>query len=1154
MMNIINNSNESSAPIKFYEYLDYYNSQGEYEDKEKMEEHIRALNEALTTEPVAEKNPGAKELIEKFFAALQDGKGYLMNDFSKNATGDGTSSTKGYKEIYFNEIIQNANDITNGSCIDIYIKSENINPEEPGKAAKRYTMTFCYEEENGFQVENIVGFFDFEQKIKKNDISSTGKHGVGIKSLFYFIDSFKIESNIGFKISKSKGKMKLLYIELAKEWDKTTRLTISWVGGQNGEQNNNGYNTKKLESMIDSALNGGPVTECFFGEEQSELVFDIRSLLFTDANRGKTNGIKTISFYKWEDINTENTNPLFVLECKGEENEPFCVEDDAGKYSVSVQSLSIDSSSLLEYTVVTRQVAKKTEQNFSVAFPAKIIWDKRRYYETYYIPDPYNVADYTTNDFNILINSKYSSVNRLHLTDDNSELNDIMKNIESLLNEVYTFLTGERFNSNAQPELRKKVSILFHKMLRISISQNNAFVVYCQTNSINNRYLLKFENEPERYITYKSSSPEEYEKKLLGSQFEHEEFVKFVEDNIIQKDSRACNEEAFIDGIISKLYKSALDDKENFALRGVLNIAGDIRSLIYYRISGRFPEDNKRSLDNDTIDAWINLYLWGKSLTKDEKTIIEKMAISLLARYKLNDGALYNGEVRCNSSSFYTYLFSSSTVSGNEATGDIPPFARAANEQYNNTKYQALKEELLSRLVSRCEEQLNRNFKEKTYSQEMIRTVNDIPIFYSYHHMAGNEVFFCDFYHIKDAQPIGHDSLDLLIEILNSSSEIWNHIKSYGNILLLCSNTLPTFGELCYQNNYDGRFWLTGEWHTTRFIDISFLRELTARSWADYKTYANFYINCESFKSCPLSSRSLIGDNISVGYDELKDMFEFFYKNEWVINALWRGSMSISLSDMSLSSSEDKNAIRDTCPGDVHDFLKNVGRIDVKVMEINPVRGKSQEILFCYNSKVFIKTKDGYQKIATISGLADRSNLLIIHSASWKCDYSQALTSVLSELGNNDVLERFKAFIPTGTKDSLSREDYSKIQDSDIGVCNPYSQQYEGSIPSGNLSAAQLLKLIMARGNNNNCCCCCGESVEEENARLIITYSGGLVYEAGCSNCVDILRKTLSKTVVDKENHTIDYVCVAENQHQKKEKHIKHKVNDGVWKLNFFDD
>lgn len=45
------------------------------------------------------------------------------------ADEQGLSATKGYKEIYFNEIIQNANDNTTGESIRIILSNSNNNYE-----------------------------------------------------------------------------------------------------------------------------------------------------------------------------------------------------------------------------------------------------------------------------------------------------------------------------------------------------------------------------------------------------------------------------------------------------------------------------------------------------------------------------------------------------------------------------------------------------------------------------------------------------------------------------------------------------------------------------------------------------------------------------------------------------------------------------------------------------------------------------------------------------------------------------------------------------------------------------------------------------------------------------------------------------------------
>ena len=104
-----------------------------------------------------------------------------------------------------------------------------------------------------FRFKNIIGLFNVEFHIKKNDMSTTGKHGVGIKSLFYFVDELSIASNIeaNFKIAKLEEEdMEIAESELKinDKWDqKTTHLRICYKQ----KENYKGFNVKKLNRLIE---------------------------------------------------------------------------------------------------------------------------------------------------------------------------------------------------------------------------------------------------------------------------------------------------------------------------------------------------------------------------------------------------------------------------------------------------------------------------------------------------------------------------------------------------------------------------------------------------------------------------------------------------------------------------------------------------------------------------------------------------------------------------------------------------------------------------------------------------------------------------------------------------------------------------------------
>ncbi len=203
---------------------------------------------------------------------------------------------KKYKEGYFNEIIQNANDIVNltginNPSVDVTVSKEAVTGGEKYSVVCRYP-------DKGFSLKNIYGFCTKGNSDK--NASQEGMYGVGIKSLFCFVDEFSIESNIRLSVSSAKSildTVELSYIESANK-SMTTTLSFSFTWLDDEKQNKHaGFNTKKLKAFIDDVYDKKEnYNRYFFSGNDNELIFDARSLFFTDlrGERDYNNSIKEI--------------------------------------------------------------------------------------------------------------------------------------------------------------------------------------------------------------------------------------------------------------------------------------------------------------------------------------------------------------------------------------------------------------------------------------------------------------------------------------------------------------------------------------------------------------------------------------------------------------------------------------------------------------------------------------------------------------------------------------------------------------------------------------------------------------------------------------------------------------------------------------------
>lgn len=202
------------------------------------------------------------------------------------SVAQGISSLEGYSEGYFNEIIQNANDLHCGDSISI-IAGENGN---------NLTLE-CQYEDKGFALSNIYAFLNREMSDKTDDDCQAGKFGVGIKSLFKFVDKLRIDSNVQFDFSINRT-------DSDNNISGNTKINTSWSGEKTtlflsyNPEFESEFNTRKLSALIGylSGKQNVDVLTFFLTGSDSEMVFDIRSLIFMHLNKKAKRSISNLEF------------------------------------------------------------------------------------------------------------------------------------------------------------------------------------------------------------------------------------------------------------------------------------------------------------------------------------------------------------------------------------------------------------------------------------------------------------------------------------------------------------------------------------------------------------------------------------------------------------------------------------------------------------------------------------------------------------------------------------------------------------------------------------------------------------------------------------------------------------------------------------------
>lgn len=1082
------------------ELATYYMNPDKYPNKNKdnIEREIKNINKGLLTN----KETNCDLLQQIFGYYTSDDSTAPINSiiYKTRADEKGIAATREYKEIYFNEIIQNANDNTTGNKLEINVsKSDN-----------QYELSFTYKDD-GFNIENIIGFLNTEIHTKRDKLSATGKHGVGIKSLFYFVDYMKIESNviIEFKISTvvEGGTEKIstasTYISKNGNWnydDKKTVFTISFPEKENYEV----YNVGKLKSFIDTCekkpFETKDIENFFFSDSQENLIFDARGLLFTDKNKGKNSGIKKMIFK-----NSDNKE-LFSISC--EEKAAYLEE----KNRCCLAGVKLNDEMKFECLLFTLE-GDENKQNFSTAMPLNISVGSKRYYETYYLPQANEW------NLNILINSEYSNVSRTKLTDDDTKKDGIKADIDKKLLEIYRFMVSEKINNS---ELRTSISIAFHSML--NISEN--FIKICLENDLNNMYLQKYINETEenkkQFFIYKRDEKEAYEKTLIGQTISKGDISGFMDEYIFKDDSAKFDENNFIDKA-KEIYKITFDNN-NTDLKEILNIAGTIKELIFYRITDGFYKNNECSLTDEQVDNW-NKKIYDKIKSADKVN----ESLTIIGRYKLHSGISVTGEIK--DASFYEYLFNNPGNSNGNSDMPYRTFEAVGKKTFDND-YKELKSILL---------QENNVITGKAY--------------WSTRYNAYNTYYYSMNYHERSLENTDDfKNINLLINTILTQEEIKKNIICFQNMLVISnlngrSHLTCDDNSQCYKVNKTYR-----KEKKLIFININFLRIMYAHSWEDFCYYIEFFRKIpkiDEFGKFEIYTKKDEKSLFSIDKNYLVDVFKFFYEdNRFNMYSNKKNRFNF---DIELIGEINNNL----CPPDCFNYIRNQLDVKVYLFQTNKVNNKN-EIMYCYNNEVKILNENLFKEFGLTKNSNNKEIIIVCND---RLDYKESIKKVLgNEFKANTFIEKFEAFIPENQSYAIYGEEYDNITGKYCEL-NTRNKKIRGVYADlfKDYRANILKSIITARGNNDGICCCCGKKMNTDDMQLIITTNINYktkneypqVVEVVCKKCREIIKKSHMNTKVINENEEfyVEYKCKIQNSHQSKKVVFKHRLCNGLLKL-----
>lgn len=721
-----------------------------------LEKSLAQLNKFLKNDPTRDmlEDEAQKRLFEGY---KESAVGVAISDKILTSL-DGTESstnTSGYCDIYFNEIVQNANDqqskpwkqhlVPQGKrgqatgqegSPEVVQELEQGNPIEISVSKNDegyYCYHFSYQDE-GFAFENIVGFLNLGLHGKTLDASTTGRHGVGIKSLLHFVNHLRVESNVIIDVEISNhvetGLDSKITLDLNEAWDKEcTHLFMTFPGSEVLSEracSDDSFQTKKLEDFSDALLRKDyrSCSSYIIEDDMKHLVFDWRNLLFTDKNLGKKLGIQTLSWNEGEFVvSAHKEKSVYSNQCFDVMTEnlaqaviPFCVERVCLSITCGREG-TVEKETLHEKQYLTFSVPQAKEQ-ITIAFPleeenSSQQWQHERYYHTYYIP----VVSGFQYPLPICINGGSSNMTRTKLSDDDIQLAHIHQNYDGYILLIYQMMCDKSINNSP---LREEISVLFHKIVYLCYSGN----ISAQSNihmskvpkgekgsGLNTRHLQKWRNnlnhgdnqeetqEQEVAVVFQQKQQELFEMRLPNPQKTVEELREFFQETVKGQDAIPYNDtsrEGFLP-IVAACYDLAFYTRLK-SLCEILNAFHSVKDLYYYRICNSTPPENSNIVGGD-LDRW---HKGRKEDFSSQEAWYHWIDCSLIfvGIYGLHSGVDYSGQPMV--ADVFDYLFTRRTQEeepqGSENCGEGKEknrfFSELAQIEYGNVEMNRLRDVL----------------------------------------------------------------------------------------------------------------------------------------------------------------------------------------------------------------------------------------------------------------------------------------------------------------------------------------------------------------------------------------------------------------------------------------------------------------------------
>lgn len=1090
----------------------YFQSPERYNKEKKtgIETLIATLDRELkgSDQKNPENNPLFRELRD-FYSDSERENPITQIMYQTNSTEKGLHATNQYKEIYFNEIIQNANDLSQGEEVSILLEDED---------EQDYIMSFTYKD-GGFSTKDIICFLNAEFHGKEGDLSSTGKHGVGIKSLFYFVNHLEIVSNvvISLKVEQAmdgeinEASSSLSYNEA---WDgahTTLRLRFSKT------KEFTRYNVEKLKRFISLALNGEDVSGFFFSPRQTELIFDGKGLLFTDKNKNKTIGIKTLSFHS-------KNGPLFAISAKKEEvSFSVSATKEEGAHTLpptgvqlSVEQLYYNERSMGRYLCFTVEKGEQRVQNLTAAFPEELGRSPTRFYETYYIPNE-------TLDFglNVLINTGHSNVSRTKLAEEEEERTTITQQIQRDFFTIYHAMSTQEVGESP---LAYEVSHLFHQLVHYFYDNGNNHLSIFQT-TVNNRYLPKFSSDFSectrgKFIVFQRKEKEAYENRLIGAKVSKGELEEYYKRVILKQDSIVFDKNQFMEKV-GELYEVGFDLSRGsavFSLRSLLNIAGTVRDLFYYRIMGRYPSAETENIGGNVLDRWL------ANVPSAEFPAL----LSLIGLYQINEFVKPNGDMR--SAPFREYLFSNENQ-GTLCGGAVLPFQKKQEEMYGES-YRELKNTLfrwsVNPNVGDCKgcpvyygTQLSRCHKTGNCSHKMC-------FYTSYRATASVYALYEPVTMDETAPPLEKEILWQFTEKLIHETAFASSLRYLGGNLMLFEEVSDWYKFTTDQSDRPGI--QSANYYETKALCVDFLHAIQVDSLEEFKYYVEQFFDFLLGQKIPQRKAFTVHTKeggIDLDINQVSDLFHLFYPY------LYQGKHLESGIGCQIQLSVTGDFAANLCDPDLFCFVKHLTGYEIFLTQTTKVgtHSRSKEVMYFHKNEIFTLFQDQQVKVGSYQESGTSSQRIYIVSGdniTGKEAVFHALSSIFK--GNHFLFTQFKAFISSDHCATLTTEEYGQFanQNQKQRLTSPFSrgmdltQGQTGHLMENKWEESTVLELILARGCNHGTCSCCAAAITSSTGKLVVAVNGNFqeqpeyafLYTATCPACKKLLEKCLQRAEI----------------------------------------